>query len=68
MLQIVQKVQHTFVIGIQESVNSEVWRRQLSQLGLSDSQQNNAMKDCMMASIEGMHSVLRAKPLEKKIE
>ena len=63
-----QVVQLTFVIGIQGSVDSEVWRRQLRQLGLSDSQQNNAIKDCMMASIEGMHSVLRAKPLEKKIE
>ena len=62
-----QVVQLTFVISIQGSVDSEVWRRQLRQLGLSDSQQNNEMKDCMIASIKGMHSVLHAKPLEKKI-
>ena len=63
-----QVMQRTFVISIQGSVDSEVWRRQVSQLGLSDLQESYIMQDCMTASIEGMHSVLRAAPLKKKIE
>ena len=55
-----QVVQHTFVIGKQGSVDPQFWRHQLSQLGPSDPQQKNSMKDCMIVSIEGMHSVLRA--------
>ena len=61
-------VQDSFVSGIHGSVDSEDWRHQPSQLGLNDVQQNNVMKDCMKASIEDMHSVLRTRPLEKKLD
>ena len=55
-------LQHTFVIGIQGSVDEAIWRRQLEQIGLSEVQQSRVIQDCITASIEGMHLVLRASP------
>ena len=58
-----QVTQHTFVIGKQGSIHEATWRRQLAQLGMSESRQSRLIQDCIEASIEGMQSVLRARPM-----
>ena len=54
------------MIGILASVDSEVWRCQLSQLGLNDLQQNNVMEDCMMDEHRGYALSSACKALGKE--
>ena len=53
--------QLNFIMGVQGSIDEIGWRRNLDMLGLPATKQDKIIKRCMVASIEGMQSVLSTK-------
>lgn len=52
--------QTTLVIGLLGSIEESRWRQSLSAFGMTQSQQDKLISKCMVATIEGTHSVLGA--------
>lgn len=48
------------VIGVLGSIDESGWRQALATFGLRPAQQNKLIRRCMIATIEGTHSVLRS--------
>jgi len=53
--------QLNFIMGVQGTIDEIGWRRNLDMLGLPATKQDKIIKRCMVASIEGMQSVLSTK-------
>ena len=53
--------QLNFIMGIQGTTDEIGWRRNLDMPGLPATKQEKIIKRCMVASIEGMQSVLSTK-------
>lgn len=52
--------QFTFVIGVQGSIDEELWIHQLECLGITGRRASELLCQCMIASVEGSHNVYRA--------
>jgi hypothetical protein len=48
-------------LGLQGTIDEIGWRRNLDMLGLPATKQEKIVKNCMVASLEGMQSVLKPK-------
>jgi len=45
------------IIGIQESINEQQWKQQLTEVGMNSHQQDKAIQQCITTSIRGTYTV-----------